>query len=198
MHTFVRLASAAAFICLATLPVSAKNLIKDGSFESPSVPDGDLMRFGAGSQIGPWLVVGDSGNVDLFGAGFTFGGCSFPAKKGKQQLDLTGSSDSEMGVQQVVKTTPGATYELSMSVGSIDSACIAGNTSTVTVLIDGTPIATFVNTVKTEGDTAIWRKFSTQFQATGKRTTLTLMNGDFDSDTYNGIDNIMVKPAAAE
>lgn len=188
--------SAAAALTFAAAPGEAANLARNGSFEKPVVPDGDLSRFGTGSTIGPWLVVGDGGNVDLLGDGWTYQGCSFPARKGRQQLDLTGSSNSAMGVQQVIKTTAGVTYELSMFVGSINSSCIAGNTSTVIVLVNGNQIASFVNTVVKERTTATWRKFSVEFQATGSRTTIALMNGDPESDTYNGIDGIMVKPAA--
>ncbi|HEY3638695.1 MAG TPA: DUF642 domain-containing protein [Rhizomicrobium sp.] len=189
-------AVAAGFAVLgASASASAANLIKDGSFEKPAVGEGELTRYSTGQSIGPWQVVGDSGTVDVFGAGFTFGGCNFPAKKGKQQLDLTGASDSATGVQQVIKTRAGTTYDLSLYIGSINSSCIDGATSTVNVFVDGTQLTSFVYTVKKQGTTSSWKKFSTSFQATQSSTTIAFINGDPSNDTYNGIDGVTVKPA---
>jgi hypothetical protein len=194
--TFAGVALAFAFLAgFAASPVCAANLIKDGSFEKPIVASGDLSRFSTGQTIGPWLVTGDNGNVDVFGPGFTFDGCSFNAKAGKQLLDLTGASDSATGVQQVIKTQAGTTYDLSLFVGSINSGCIDGKTSTVNVFVDGAQIASFVYKAKKKGTTSTWKKFSTQFQATQDNTTIAFINGDPPADTYNGIDDVIVKPA---
>jgi hypothetical protein len=194
--TLAAVAVASAILAvLAAGPVCAANLIKDGSFEKPAVANGQLMRFSTGQSIGPWLVVGDSGNVDVFGPGFTYGGCSFVAKKGQQLLDLTGASDSATGVQQTIKTKAGTTYDLSLFVGSINASCIDGTTSTVNVFVDGAQIASFEYTAKKKGTTSTWKKFSTQFQATQDSTTIAFINGDPAADTYNGIDGVVVEPA---
>jgi hypothetical protein len=194
--TFAAIAVSSAILTgFAAGPVWAANLIKDGSFEKPTVASGDLARFSNGQKIGPWVVTGANGNVDVFGPAFTYGGCSFVAKKGKQLLDLTGASDSATGVEQAIKTTPGATYDLSLFVGSIDSSCIDGATSTVNVFVDGTQIASFTYTARKAGTTSTWKKFSTHFQATQDSTTIAFINGDPPSDTYNGIDDVVVEPA---
>lgn len=185
MFALALLAAAAA-----TEDAAAANLIANGSFEKPVVAAGELQRFAAGAKIGKWLVVGDSGNVDVFGPGFTYQGCNVVAQKGHQVLDLTGSSNSTMGVQQTIATTPGTTYQLSLFVGSINDPCVDGNTSTVVVLLNGTPLTQFAYTAKKASATSTWKKFSTQFQATGKRTTIALMNGDPPADTYNGVDGV--------
>jgi hypothetical protein len=192
--TCAALASAALAGFIGNSAVAA-NLIKNGSFEKPTVSQGQLMRFDTGQTIGPWTVVGASGNVDLFGPDFTYQGCTFNAKKGKQQLDLTGASDTATGVQQTIKTRAGTTYNLSLYIGAIDSSCIDGATSTVNVFVDGTQITSFAYTAKSAGTTARWKKFSTQFQATQSSTTIAFINGDLSADTYDGIDGVVVEPA---
>lgn len=173
-------------------PAIAGNLIKNGSFEVPVVAQGQLQRFSAGATIGQWLVIGDSGNVDVFGPGFTYQGCTVNGRKGSQLLDLTGSSDSAMGVQQKIKTVPGSTYQLSLYIGSINNACIDGNTSTVVVLVDGSPITQFTYTAKRASTVATWGQFSVQFQAKRSKTTIALLNGDPPADTYNGVDGVTI------
>jgi hypothetical protein len=73
----------------------AGNLIKDGSFEVPAVTDGSYELFSNGQTIDSvWTVVGASGNVAVVSGDFTQNGYTFPAKKGVQWLDLTGTSNS--------------------------------------------------------------------------------------------------------
>lgn len=179
---------------LATGALAGKNLIKDGSFETPLAPDGGLTRYTAGNAVGPWLVIGDSGSVDVFGKGFTYAGFDIVARKGNQQLDLTGASDSAMGIQQTIKTAPEATYTLTLSIGTVygpDQGL--GVASTVNILVDGAALTSFTNKAKKNGPAVQqWRKFSTQFVASGDKTTIAFMNGDPHDDTDNAIDAISV------
>src|SRR4051794_17283079 len=96
-----RLFIGAAFGALVSLPASAGNLVKNGSFEKPIVPDGSYLLFNTGDSFKNWTVVGDAGNVGIVSGDFSY--CvALPAKKGKQWLDLTGTSDTATGVQTSV------------------------------------------------------------------------------------------------
>lgn len=188
-----------ASVTLVSLSVSVSNLVKNGSFEKPVVPDGGGVFFNPGDQFQGWRVVGSGGNIGLNSGDLVFCNHNFPAKKGKQWLDLTGNADngSAVGVQQSIATTPGATYLLSLYVGNIvDAGGICGTTSTVNVVIDGMSVASFTNKAG-KGDTQEWKKFSTEFVAQNAKTTLALLNGDPGGDFDNGLDGISVTLAAA-
>src|SRR5262245_3649840 len=98
---------------------NAANLIKNGSFEKPVVPNGGSKEFVAGSDFSGWLVTGGPGNVAVVSGTFAANGFSFPAKKGAQWLDLTGSSNSRTGLIQAVTTTPGQEYLLTFYAGNV-------------------------------------------------------------------------------
>jgi len=189
----IRLASAALLLCVCGSRALAANLVRNGSFEQPVVADGGFTIFSNGQSIGAWQVIGASGNVATVSKDFTQNGFHFPAKRGNQWLDLTGTSNSATGVQQRFATTPGATYSLTFFIGSVyDPGGIFATSSTVDVLVDGAQIAAFTNTSVPGTTTQRWRKFSTEFVAQGDRTTVALINGDPPSDTENGIDVVSV------
>ena len=170
------------------------NLVKDGSFEKPAVPVGGLTRFGTGSKIGPWKVVGASGTVDLINSDFSFAGFTYPAKSGVQWLDLSGDTNTATGVQQTINTTAGTTYSLTVYIGSVyDPSGPVGTSSTVNVLVNGQNIASFTNNAKSgQPPVQQWRKFSTEFVASGPATTIAFINGDPQNDTDCGIDKASV------
>ncbi|HEY6578070.1 MAG TPA: hypothetical protein VIY09_01990, partial [Rhizomicrobium sp.] len=55
--------AAASILALATSPASARNEIKNGSFETPVVPDGSYDTFNTGGAFKNWSVVGAVGNI---------------------------------------------------------------------------------------------------------------------------------------
>jgi len=166
------------------------NLIENGSFETPVVAAGGLDRYSAGQKIGAWTVLG-AGTVDLLGHDFAYGGYTFTAFSGKQQLDLTGNTDNVTGVKQTVATTAGHSYTLSFYVGNVnDPGDGLGVSSTVDVLVDGKRQFTATNSKSNQKKTPYWQKFTYALKATGAKTTLAFMNGDPSNDTYNGIDDV--------
>lgn len=173
-----------------------KILIKNGSFEKPLVAEGSLSTFNVGQKFSSWLVVGDSGNVELIGENFQFGGFDLPAAKGKQWLDLTGSSTTTTGVQQTVSTDPGKSYTLIFSVGTTNNpGGVLGFTSKVNVLIDG-KLLDSVKTNSGQGNQQTWERFKLKFKAKKGKTTIAFFNADPSSDSNNGLDDVSLVEGA--
>ena len=172
---------------------SAANLIKDGSFESPSVPEGSLTRFTNGDRIGPWIVVGASGTVDLISGSYTYDGFTFNAKAGGQWLDLTGASQTATGVAQTFSTISGSSYKLKFSVGSVyDTGGVVGTTSTIYVMNGNTQIYKAVAKGKPGSTSQKWQAFDVAFKAKSSKTTLSFINGDPPNDTDCGLDAVSI------
>jgi hypothetical protein len=140
--------------------VAANNLIRNGSFENPVVPLGSYELFTLGQTFPGWAVVGASGNVAIVSGSFTQNGYTFPAQSGVQGLDLTGTSNTATGVQQIVPTTSGQTYTLSFYVGNVyNPGGIFGISSTVKVMVNGTNVFTATNSMGQGGMVLVWQRF---------------------------------------
>jgi hypothetical protein len=167
------------------------NLFKDGGFEKPPVPSGSFLVFSTGQKFEKWVVVGANGNVGIVSGTFTQNGFDFPAKSGKQWVDLTGTTQTATGLSQTLATRANAKYKLVFWVGNVyDPSGIFGVSSTVNVLVDGQQIFTATNSRKST--TQVWRKFSTTITATSSKTKIALMNGDPANDTNNGLDDVQL------
>lgn len=187
-----RLPITAAFACIAIVPAHAGSAIKNGSFETPVVNDGGYQAIGAGDQFKGWTVIG-TGTVALVNGHYQVSGLTFPAAKGEQWLDLTGDTNSDAGVQQQIATTAGKAYTLTFYVGNIyDPNGVFGTTSTVTLLIDDEPVASFTNKAGKDKRTQVWKKFSTEFIAQKTKTTIAFVNSDPPNDADNGLDGVTV------
>jgi hypothetical protein len=179
-----------AAFCVCASP-ALSNGIKNGSFEKPAVPDRSYSTFNTGDTFKGWTVVGAPGNVAIVSGDFSY--CvALPAAKGAQWLDLTGTSDSATGVQTNVKTEPGSTYAVTFFVGNIVGGGNCGTTSTIDLVIDGAPVASFTNKTGKKSDHQTWKKFSTEFTAANKITTIAFMNGDAPDDTNDGLDGVSI------
>jgi len=182
------------FLLCAIAGPALANGVRNPSFEYPVVPDGGYQSFNAGDTFKGWTVVGQAGNVAIISEDFSY--CvALPAKRGHQFLDLTGTSNSATGVQTTVKTNPGSTYAITFYLGNIVGGGNCGTTSTVDLVIDGVPFASFTNR-RNAGEQA-WKRFSTEFTAQNATTAIAFMNGDPPGDTANGLDAVSVKLVAA-
>lgn len=182
----------AAAIAIASTAANAGSRFGNGSFEKPVVDDGGYQTISAGTQFKGWTVVG-TGNIAIVSGNYHVSGLIFPAAKGEQWLDLTGDTNAQAGVQQKIDTTRGKAYTLTFYVGNIyDPNGVFGTTSTVTVLIDDEPFASFTNKGGKGEGTQVWKKFSTEFIAKKAKTTIALMNGDPPNDADNGLDGIQI------
>lgn len=186
---------AAFALCIAGSP-AVSGVLKNGSFEKPVVPDVSYQLFNTGDSFKGWTVVGGAGNVAIVSGDFSY--CvALTAAKGAQFVDLTGTSNTATGIQTEIKTQPGATYALTFFVGNIVGGGNCGTTSTVNLVIDGAPIASFTNKGGKNSDTLDWKKFTTEFTAQNSTTTIAFINGDTPDDTSNGLDGVKVKLVTA-
>ena len=169
----------------------AANLLKDGGFEKPAVASGSFLVFSTGQKFAKWAVVGANGNVGVVSGAFTQNGFKFPARSGKQWVDLTGTSQTATGISQTLSTTPNAKYKLVFWIGNVyNPSGIFGVSSTVNVLVNGQQIFTATNSRKST--TQVWKQFSTTITAASSKTTIALMNGDPANDTNDGLDDVRV------
>jgi hypothetical protein len=171
-------------VALPTGSCVGTSLLADCSFETPVVPAGACVQYPLGSSVGAWTVVGQAGNVNPCST-LLINGLTFPPEDGAQAMDLTGTSNSFTGVQQVVATTPGSAYLLAFWVGNqYDTSGTFGTTSTVEVFVDGTQVMAAVND-KIGLATLAWEEFGFTFTATAATTTIAFVNADPTSDTSN-------------
>jgi hypothetical protein len=167
------------------------NLIQNGSFEQPAVPNGSYVLVAAGQTLPGWRVVGATGNVAPISGTFMQSGLDFLAESGRQWLDLTGVSNSRTGVSQTVNTKPGATYSLSFWVGNVyDPGGIFGVKSTVDVLLDGELRLAATNSGGRNTHNQVWKWFELNFKAASAATTIEFLNGDSSTDNSNGLDAV--------
>ncbi len=173
-----------------------RNLIVNGSFESPAVSPGSYQLYTPGQRFRGWSVVGPAGsNMAMISGTFTQNGLRFDAHSGKQYVDLTGTSDlvnhNLAGVSQTVATAPGARYRLTFWVGNVvNPGGIFGTKSTVEVTVGGKRVLLAKTAVGAGATSQAWQQFHLSFKASTARTTLAFLNYDVASDTSNGLDSV--------
>jgi hypothetical protein len=192
-------ASVGALVLGAVAPTAVSaNLIVNGSFETPVVPNGSFSNFNNGSNaITGWTVVGPQ--VSIVSTNFAQNGISFQANDGNQWLDLTGlSSNTVEGVQQTVALIVGHTYELIFSVGNANNpGGIFGTSSTVNVTLNG---ASLTSGSVTGGGSTVqlnYATFTTTFVASIASNVLAFLNGDPSNDNSNALDNVILNDLGA-
>jgi hypothetical protein len=172
---------------------SARSLLVNCSFETPTVPRGSFLTFSVGQAIGAWQVVGVAGGkVSPLSSAFQDQGFTFAAHDGAQTLDLTGpGSNSASGVSQSVATTRSARYQLSFWLGNIVNAGgSGGTTSSVNVLVDGVQILSAINEDGVGSTSSTWKGFVVSFVAAGASTIVQFRNADSSADGINLLDDI--------
>jgi hypothetical protein len=135
-------------LTLFTAAIAQANLLTNGSFESPIVPNGGFTNFNSGSTgITGWTVIGPAGKgVSIISGAFSVSGIKTPAQDGAQWLDLTGDNSNDIeGVSQTVATVAGATYTLTFWIGNVSAGGNFGINSSVCLKINGTPVQNFTN-----------------------------------------------------
>lgn len=181
------------FVCLLwatffTNHTSAQ-LIVNGSFETPLVPNGSFTNYPGGSiLITGWTVVGN--DVSVGSTTFTQNGITFQAQSGIQWADLSGqnSNSPTNGLRQIVSTVVGQTYDLQFYVGSATGGGFIFP-STVDLSINGGARTSYFNPTG-PNNMLDWRQFNVQFTATTTATDLTFFNGSASNNFLCGLDNV--------
>ena len=176
--------------------------VRNGGFEKPRLAAGVTYNLQpVGTKLGPWLVIGPSGaSMLVLTQAYTEDGGTlfFKPRRGSQSIDLTGPyNQGAIGVQQVVKTTPGTGYTITFWLGNQDDTqSDYPLPSSATVYIDGAPVQTFTTDGNTP-DNVTWQKFSLGFTATGRKTTVAFVNATPAGDNYCGLDDVGISPSGA-
>ncbi|MDQ2894821.1 MAG: DUF642 domain-containing protein [Actinomycetota bacterium] len=172
------------------------NLVVNGSFEQPVIPSLSYQLYTPGQRFEGWNVVGPAGsNVALITGDFMQNGFLFDAQSGRQDIDLTGTSDlvnrNLAGVSQSVATVRRARYTLTFWVGNVvNPGGIFGANSTVEVTVNGKRAILATNGAGKGSTSQVWRRFRVSFRASSRRTTLAFLNYDPASDTANALDSV--------
>src|SRR5262249_17434137 len=155
------------------------------SFETPNIGATFFVTFPAGGGFSAWQVVGSSGNIAIINV---TGNASYVPEDGNQFIDLTGTTNTfGIGMQQVVSTVAGHSYQISFYVGN---ALRDGSlTSTVDVSINGAAALAFTNSSSDplNANNIVWQQFTTTFVATSSSTQIAFRNGDNGGDSLNGL-----------
>ena len=192
-------------ICLiAGVTASFANVLNNGSFETPVVPQGSYQTIAQGAEPAGfgWSVV--SGNVDVVTQGVVGAGTAFD---GLQFLDLDGNMPG--AIAQTFATRPGAVYTLkfayanNFSAGSMSSQAVVSVVDATTSANLIPPLAIAHSSSSTSGLT--WTQSATiQFTAQGATTTLVFTSTD-PSNSSTGIlldaisvDLVVASPGTAQ
>jgi hypothetical protein len=182
-------------------PCDGVSLLGNCNFEVPSIRGCRDFSVGAINLSG-WEVVSEPGQVLPPGVSFPLGNVSLctthnwiTAKDGPQALDLTGATQTNTGVAQIVPTKRGKRYRLGFWVGNVvDPRGPYGIISTVKVRINHELVFSATNSegagVGTRSVT--WKPFTYSFVATAEQTEIAFFNGDPPNDSVNMIDNVFL------
>lgn len=170
------------------------SLVVNGSFEEPVQARGRYATVASGQSFAGWKVIG-VGSVSPISGEYRQGGIVFNAHHGSQWLDLTGpGSNSAAGVEQSVRTQPGAAYELVFWVGNVSGGGF-GARSSVEVYVDGQSAGTATNDRTVAGRQG-WGRFRIPVTARGTTTTVAFVSRDPRNDNSNGLDAVSLTPVA--
>lgn len=173
-------------------PGGALDLVVNGGFEQPVVPPGRYQLFASGQSFPGWQVIGARGNLAPISGQYRNAGIAFNARSGAQWLDLTGLSNTATGVQQTVRTQPGARYELRFFVGNVAGRGF-GTTSAIEVLADGKSTGVFRNSGQVPG-AQHWLPVRVPITAATAATTIAFVNRDGSNDNSCGLDDVSLVP----
>ncbi len=181
------------------------NLIADGGFETPVVPNASYDLYQTGDSFGAWSVdcpnCTTNGNVAVVSTNFTQNGFDFVSHSGSQWLDLTGNANQRSRIYQTLATTNGATYSVTFWIGNVvDKAGVFGTSSDVgfsRTIPNAIPlIETFTN-ANSDGATQQWTEYTATFKALADTTTIFFYNFDSSTDNSNGLDDVDVELVSA-
>jgi hypothetical protein len=200
MNTFKsRIWIPAALAALVSGGAVAANLVSNGDFDNiggvwvnnTGLGSDDLQTPGS-TSIPQWTNVPGFANEFWVGGSNGYGLSAAPGNGSQYFVDLTGQANNKPygGLEQVITTTPGATYQLTFDLGAstyynssgLGAAALTASAAGVSQLYTLTP-----------SNTNQWAAESLIFTATGSTTTLEFLGDSAYSSEYTGLDNVSVQ-----
>jgi hypothetical protein len=184
-----------AMACLAigaTSSASAQNLIVNGTFDAPVVPNAGFEVYTpASGSLSGWGVQGTE--VAIVGSSFVEYGVAFVAQSGTQWMDLSGlaAPNTTNGIVQSVATSVGEQYQLSFYLGSAYNGSGPYLSPTLDLSIDGGTRVSYTNSNIVTNGQMNWQMFTTSFTATSTLTSVGFYYGATGSAVWAvGLDSV--------
>jgi hypothetical protein len=186
----------------------ASNLVANGDFANL----GNVWVNNTGAGSDDWLTSGATGipdwtNVSGFANEFWFVGSpndysltQSPGNGSSYAVDLTGQANDKPygGIEQVITTIPGVTYDLTFDLGaSLEYNGPGLNAAALTAsatggVLDASQLFTLAPTTYNQ-----WQTESLMFTADSSSTTIEFLGDSAYTSEYTGLDNVSVAPASA-
>ena len=184
IKTFLAIVIHATALLFAARSAISQNLLTNGSFELPGVPDGQYLGLGPDSTfITGWRTLRAGAEYFVPRKYYNFG----VAQDGEAVLDLAYGTAGG-GVAQSFATIQGELYQVSLWAGVL-SGIQHGGAANIQVTVGGVTTKISVNTKSLFID---WSFHSFSFLATNALTTLTLTTTHSDIGTNALVDNVAV------
>jgi hypothetical protein len=163
------------------------NLLVNGSFEEPGVPDGYVALSGGDSTILGWVTV--LNGVEWFNPHVApLNVNTGTARNGNYLLDLAPSIGLGGGIQQTFATVTGRWYRGSFALGTSKERGRNG-TASLTVTVAG---AAHAFNITTTSASIAWEAKEFRFVATSSTTTLTFSTMDDPALSFVNLDDVRV------
>jgi hypothetical protein len=177
----------------------AANLVSNGDFDNiggvwvnnTGLGSDDLQTPGS-TNIPQWTNVTGFANEFWVGADNAYGLAAAPGNGSQYFVDLTGQANNKPygGLEQVITTTPGATYQVTFDLGASTYYNSAGlGAAALTASAAG---ASQLYTL-TPSNTNQWAAETLVFTATGSTTTIEFLADSAYTSKYTGLDNVSVQ-----
>jgi hypothetical protein len=191
---------AAALSALVSGTAVAANLVSNGDFDNigsvwvnnTGLGSDDLQTAGS-TNIPQWTNVPGFANEFWVGASNSYGLSAAPGNGSQYFVDLTGQANNKPygGLEQVITTTAGSTYQLSFDLGAstyynssgLGAAALTASAAGASQLYTLSP-----------SSTNQWAAETLVFTATGSATTIEFLADSAYSSEYVGLDNVSVQP----
>lgn len=172
------------------------NLIQNGGFESPVIVGSTYQIFATSNFLPGWTWAGPGDGL-LLRNDYTeaAGQWLFPPYEGNNSVDMTGPGwTGNNEIYQDIPTTPGVEYLLSWALGNQDDSLGPyPDASRIMPLIDGVQLNGLNPSYGFSGGNSVrWLQVSTTFTATNSITRLTFRNTTPSTDSYAGLDDVIV------
>jgi hypothetical protein len=198
-----RLWISVALSALVSAAAGAANLVQNGDFanitgdwvNNTGLGSDDWQTPGA-TSIPDWNNVAGYANEFWVGAENGYNLSAAPGNGSQYFVDLTGQANTKPygGIEQVIATTPGATYELTFDLGASTEWNSSGLGAAALTASAGSTSKLYTLSPTTLNQ---WAQETLTFTATSSSTTIEFLADSAYTSQYVGLDDVWVQPATA-